>query len=156
MKALRFLICVVLVSSLSGHCFSQDNQENTLDGLRALLKSRSIAKVQLLRIPDDVMTSSTVTPETLRVGAIYSVIYTQEITLTFDPLLSGLTSKNESHPSDLRWGVLFFDVSGREVGSLFTDRYGQFGYFDGESVSFGSKSGGNLAKRLHSIIANLR
>jgi hypothetical protein len=58
----------------------------------------------------------------------------------------------DSRKPDLRWGVFFYDPQGQEIGSLFVDQFGQYGYLNDLTVSFQTgTSTRNLAKRLHKI-----
>jgi hypothetical protein len=103
-------------------------------------------------MPDDVMTRVNVTPERLRSWAIYRVIFYSDLGTIFEPVLSDAGPKPSSQSSDLRWGILFCDESGREVGAIFVDRFGGSGYVNKDTVVFRS----DMAKRLHQIVRDLR
>jgi hypothetical protein len=123
-----------------------------MERLRSLLKEGSVAKVKVLHMPDSTLTRVAVTQEALRSIASSAVDFSDHIAEKFDPLLSGVSVKGESHPADLRWGVLLYDAQDHEIGAVFVDKFGRYGYLDGETVSFETASlTRNLAKRLHKI-----
>jgi hypothetical protein len=157
MKALQFLMFVALSVGAVEHGMAQGGVESKMDALRSLLKTGAVTKVEVLRMPDTVMTRVAVTPQALRLSASYTVIFNEDIVGTFEPLLVGVSPKVENHNADLRWGVLFYDAQNHETGSLFVDKAGQYGYLNGETVSFDTGFlDASLAKRLHKIIGNLR
>ena len=123
-----------------------------METLKSLLKAGNIRRVEILRIPDDVMTRTSVTPEVIRSIASYKVIFNDGFESTFGSLLSETAFNRSSQNSDLRWGVLFYDNSGQEVGTIFVDKFGENGFVDKETVRFSS----NLAKRLRQIVRELQ
>lgn len=129
---------------------------DNLDKLNAALNAREIAKVTVLRIPDEVMFDVGATERYLRENADYAVTFGMVQVRLFDSLLPGISAKNEDQQPDLRWGVLFYDLHGNEVGSLFVDRSGEDGYLAGQSVSFHAPSpDAGLAPRLRKILASV-
>jgi hypothetical protein len=78
--------------------------------------------------------------------------FSDQIAEKFGSLLSGVSVKTDNHTPDLRWGVFFYDPQGQEIGSLFVDKFGQYGYLNGQTVSFEMGTfARSLAKRLHKI-----
>ena len=150
MRLIRILAVFLLISSLSS--YGQREAQTNIEFLRSQVQRGNVTKVEILRIPDDVMTRTTVTQDWMRKGSYYTVTFTQDIGTIFSPLLSDSSTKNNSQQSNLRWGVLFFDSNGREIGSIFVDHFGEKGYVDGQAVAFGL----NLAKPLPHIIRDLR
>src|SRR5271154_3108838 len=148
MKMFWFLL--FLLSPI--YSYGQSATPDGMGNLRSLLKAGTIRRVEILRIPDDVMTRTAVTPEAIRSIASYKVIFNEGFQTTFNSLLSEISFSRSSQNADLRWGVLFYDNSGQEVGSMFVDRFGGNGFVDNETVRFSS----NLAKRLLEIVRELR
>ena len=120
-----------------------------MEMLKALLKSGTATKVQVVHLSDSTETYTAVTPQSLRTLAETTKAFDQNLAETFDPVLSGIVVKPVDHPADLRWGVLFYDAKGHEIAALFVDKFGHDGYLNGEMVSFDAgASGTNLAKRI--------
>jgi hypothetical protein len=98
------------------------------------------------------MTRTSVTPEVIRSIASYKVIFNDGFQSAFGPLLAETSFSKSGQNGDLRWGVLFYDKSGHEVGSLFVDKFGGNGFVDNTPVHFSS----NLSKRLRQVVRDLR
>jgi hypothetical protein len=147
MRILWFLSVLLMPFSVHG----QDAAQNSMKALSSLLKTGTIRRVEILRLPDEVLTRTNVTPEALRSIASYRVTFNEGFESTFGSLLSETSLKTSTQRSDLRWGVLFYDGSGQEVGSIYVDKFGEKGYLNKEAVLFSS----NLAKRLRQIIRDL-
>jgi hypothetical protein len=148
MRILWFLSVLLMPFSVHG----QDAAQNTMKALSSLLKTGTIRRVEILRLPDEVLTRTNVTPEALRSIASYKVIFNEGLEPTFGSLLSETSFKTSAQRSDLRWGVLFYDAAGQEVASIFVDKFGEKGYLNKGAVVFGS----NLARQLRQIIRELR
>jgi hypothetical protein len=130
----------------------QDAPRRAVDRLRTLVQSGAIERIELLRMPDEVMTRVNVTPESLQSLANYKVVFYKDLAITFDPVLSEASPKTSTREADLRWGLLFCDKTGREIGAVFVDKFGEMGYVNTDRVRFGL----NIAKRLRQVIRNLR
>jgi hypothetical protein len=115
------------------------------------LQSRTIKKIELIRVPDDVYTRTNVTSETLRTIASYKVIFNDNLKALFGPLIAQAAPVKSSRISDLRWGIVFFDSSDNEVGSIWIDKLGTLGFVNKTPVSFGA----NLADRCRQLIREL-
>jgi hypothetical protein len=150
MRALRLILFLLVPAFAFGQSGSQSNSGADMEALKALLKGGSAAKVQVLHMPDSALTRVAVTPQVLRSIASATKTFSQDLEGTFDPVLSGISVKRENHAPDLRWGVLFYDSQNHEIASLFVDKFGQYGYLNGEEVSFDAGFlGANIARRLH-------
>jgi len=147
MRILWFVLFLFAPTYVYGQNATQDNVET----LKSLLKAGTVRRVEVLRIPDDVLTRTSVTPNVMRSIASYKVVFNEGFEPTFGSLLSETFFKRSSQGSDLRWGVLFYDAKGQEVNSIFVDHFGEKGYMNGEAVLFGT----NLAKRLLQIVRDL-
>jgi len=123
-----------------------------MDTIRTLVNSRAVAKIRVLHVPDSTLTMVSISPDTLRSLASIDKTFSDHIEETFGLALSGVSAKNVEHKPDLRWGIFLYDAQGQEIGSLFVDKFGQYGYVNDQPVSFETGTfARNLAKRLHKI-----
>ena len=146
---LRLLTTVLLLSVCArGHSTPQGE----LDSLRHRIAAHTISRVEILRVPDYILFSVGLTPARLERSAEYSVTLknSSAFELAMTKLLAGMFVKESTNSSDVRWGVLFFDESGKEVGALFVDQFGR-GMVNTEKVVFSP----NLAVRLKGLIREL-
>jgi hypothetical protein len=131
---------------------SQGSPEADIEKLKSLLKDGGVAKVKVLHLPDSTLTRVAVSQEALRSIAGPIQGFSGHIPEKFNPLLSGVSVRKETQTPDLRWGVFFYDTQDHEIGSVFVDKFGRYGYLNDETVSFETGSfARNLAKRLHRI-----
>ena len=152
MKALRLILFLFIPVCAFGQSASQNGTEAGMETLKSLLKGSTVAKVQVLHMLDSALTRVAVTPQALRSLASDTKTFDPNLRATFYPMLTGISAKRENHSPDLRWGVLFYDAQGHEMASVFVDKFGRYGYLNGETVSFDAGMlGTNLAKRLHKI-----
>ena len=154
MKRMYKLIFLALIipALMSAQTSSRGNPPVDLEKLAALLKQGAVGKVRVLHVHDSMLTRVAVSKDALRSIATSTQDFSDQIAEKFGPLLSGVSVKKEDHTPDLRWGVLFYDAQGQEIGSLFVDKFGQYGYLNYQTVSFETgTSVRNLAKRLHKI-----
>jgi hypothetical protein len=144
-----FLIVPVLMSAQTS---SRGDPQVELEKLAALVKQGTVAKVTVLHVHDSMLTRVAVSKDALHSIATSTQDFSDQIAEKFGSLLSGVSVKTENHTPDLRWGVFFYDSQGQEMGSLFVDKFGQYGYLNDQTVSFGTGTfARNLAKRLHKI-----
>jgi hypothetical protein len=85
-----------------------------------------------------------VSKETLHSIANATLDFSDQLAEKFGPLLSGVSLKKEGDRPDLRWRVFFYDAQSQEIGSLFVDKFGQYGCQTGAFAH-------SLAKNLHKI-----
>jgi len=145
-----FMAAVVLLFPM--YQYAQSSTKGDVNAMLTALKSRTISRVEVLRIPDDVTTIVAVTTEYLRKSPSYTIVMNSGFEPSLESLLSGMSSEQSAMTSDLRWGLLLFDKSGHEVGSVFIDQFGMNGYLNGKSVSFSV----NMARRMRKFIQELR
>jgi hypothetical protein len=146
----KLLSLAVLLISLSAH--AQSSAASDLDRAREPLKARAIERVMVLRIPDDVTTRTNVTQEWMRKDSSYTVTLNEGFEPALSSLLDDVTATKSERESDLRWGLLLYDRSGREVASLFVDHFGKTGYVNGKSAEFSL----NMSERMRRFIRDLR
>lgn len=152
MRALRLITLLIVPVCISAQSSPQDSMEAEMESLKSMLREGAVVNVQVLHMPDSALTRVAVSQETLRSIASSNTKFSDHIAETFNPLFSGVSVKKENHTSDLRWGVLFCDAQHHEIGSLFVDKFGRYGYLNGRSVSFDTPLlRANIARRLHKI-----
>ena len=154
MKPVHKLIFLALIAPIlmSAQTSSQGDPQVDLEKLASLLKQGAVGKVKVLHVHDSMLTRVAVSKEALHSIANSTLDFSDQIAEKFGPLLSGVSVTKEDHTPDLRWGVLFYDAQGQEIGSLFVDKFGQYGYLNDQTVSFETGTlARNLAKRLHKI-----
>jgi hypothetical protein len=147
MRMFELTMLFLALLCVSDSSYAQNNAEM----LKSLLNTGKIAKVKVLRIADEVMTRIPITPERLRSKAEYEVVFKYAFESSFGSFLSEISAEESSRPADVRWGVLFYDASDKEVGSVFVDGFGDSGYLNGTECRF--KAG--LPTHLRRIIGGL-
>ena len=153
-KRLHKLVFLVLIvpTLMCARTSSQGDPQLELEKLASLLEQGAVGKVKVLHVRDSMETRADISKEALHALADYTPDFSGQIAEKFSPLFSGLSVKTEDHAPDLRWGVFFYDPQGRQIGSLFVDKFGQHGYVNDQTVSFEKgASERNLANRLHKI-----
>ena len=151
-KAYSILFLIIVPILMSGQTSSHGDPQVELEKLASLLKQGAVGRVKVLHVRDSIETRVDISKEALHALANYTPEFSGQIAEKFSPLFSGVSAKNEDHAPDLRWGVIFYDAQGQEIGSLFVDMFGQLGYVNDRTVSFEKDtSERNLANRLHSI-----
>lgn len=154
MRRIHKLIFLALIVPIlmSAQTSSQGDPQVDLEKLAARLKQGAVAKVRVLHVHDSLVTRAAVSKEALHSIATSSQDFSDQIAEKFGSPLSGVSVKTENHTPDLRWGLVFYDPQGQEIGSLFVDKFGQYGYVNDQTVSFQTGIfARNLAKRLHKI-----
>ncbi len=152
MRVLLLTILLIFPALVSAQASSQGDPQVDLERLASLLKQGAVAKVKVLHAHDSTLTRVGVSKEALHSIASSTLDFSHHITEKFGALLSGVSVKKESHTPDLRWGVFLYDAQGQEIGSLFVDKFGQYGFVNDHTVSFETGTfARNLAKRLHKI-----
>lgn len=153
MKRIYTLVFVALFSQMA---YSQTSMNNELAALRNALSENAISSVVVLRMPDSVLTRIGVTPQVLREAHSPTRKYSIEMshsrsTLLMDWIKQASFMRTERTP-DCRWGLLFMDRNGKEVGSIFSDKLGLLGNVDGHNVDF---SNTHLLDTIHGLVGPL-
>ena len=155
MRALQLMMLLIIPVCAFAQSPSPNTTQADMERLKSLLDEGTVAKVQVLHMPDSTLTRAAVSQEALRSIASSVVNFKDHLAETFNPLFSGISVKRENHRPDLRWGVLFYDAQDHEIGSVFVDKFGRYGYLNGQTVSFDTGFfNANLATRLHKITRN--
>jgi hypothetical protein len=158
MKMNRWLSAILLVqSSLLAQGSFRENSDIQVRAPMALIDNVAVARVVILHLPDSTMTRVALTPQAFLSIADSRFEMTSDIKERLGPAFSGMSIQIEKQIPDLRWGLLFYDMNNREIGSIFVDKFGQYGYMNQEPGSFKPDHlGSNLVKELHRITGDLR
>jgi len=137
MKRMLNLLFLALIFQTA---YAQAGMSSGLKALRNSLSENAITSVVVLRMPDEVTTRVAVTPQVLREAPPPTRKYKVEMshsrsTLIMQWMTQTRLTRTKRCP-DLRWGLLFMDRDGKEVASIFSDRFGQVGNVDGQNVEF--------------------
>jgi cytochrome c oxidase subunit IV len=144
-------LLAVLLFSVRLNAQSSTNRWD-LNTMLTALKAGGIKRVEILRIPENITTDVANTQETLRRSPSYYIVLNYGFDSALESLLAEISTKKSDKHSDLSWGVLLFDESGHEAGSIFVDYFGMKGYLNGEPVQFSE----NMSKRMRKFVQELR
>jgi hypothetical protein len=150
MKPIHKLIFLALMFQVA---YAQATMNDELAALRDSLSENAVSSVVVLRMPDDVTTRVAVTPQVLREVPSPTLKYNIEMNHSRSKLLmkwmkQATLTRTERSP-DLRWGLLFVGHDGKEVASIFSDRFGRVGNVDGQNVEF---SDTRLIDTIHELV----
>ncbi len=156
---MRMMCCLFAIMLVPFGLFAQGNpgESTQVKTPNALIESGAVARVLIFHVPDSTMTRVALTPKALLsiAGSGYEI--TADIKERLKPVFSGVSFQKKEHTPDLRWGVLFYDVNNREIGEVFVDKFGQYGYVNREAGSFeADRPGFNIAKELHKLTGDRR
>ncbi len=157
MKMMCFLAIMLVPFGLFAQGNPKKSAGNEVRTPKALIESGAVTRVLIFHVPDSTMTRVALTPQALLSMAGSSFEITTDIKERLKPVFAGITFQKEKRVPDLRWGLLFYDANNREIGSVFVDKFGQYGYVNREAGSFQSDHpGSNLAKELHRLTGDPR
>lgn len=142
----RIVICLIALSFSSA--LAQTGKNRMLSNLVDEISSGRVKKVHVIRMPDNVSTVVALNPQGLRTNAYYSMDLSQGFSVGLRKVFEGCQAKAEGGETDVRWGILFLDGSGHEMGSVFFNKFGDRGYLNNEPVIFSL----NIAKRMKQFI----
>jgi hypothetical protein len=158
MKKIYCLLAILLVPfNLVAQGTSREGTGNDVRTPKALIESGAVARVLIFHVPDSTMTRVPLTPKALLsiAGSGYEI--TTDIKERLKPVFGGMTFEKGNRVPDLRWGLLFYGANNHEIGEVFVDKFGQYGYVNKESGAFQSEQhGSNIAKELHKLTGDLR
>ena len=111
-----------------------------VDEVQAKIIAMQIGKVEILQIPPQVLTRTSITRELLETGFHYKLVvhdlrgsvYAAEIR---SAIKSTMIQEREQIP-DLRWAIIFYDTNDVRVASFYFDKYGSAGGIDGTPVIY--------------------
>ena len=155
---LRHVCCVALMLVAAMACLGGPESGITpVDGARiqgqpsaALLRTRTIARLEILYFPKEMETLSRMTPERLERYCWFrlTVERFQWSALRTD-LIATLTSSSfglATDTPDCRWGCIFYDEKGARVLTMYFDGRGRLGLINGIPVT-GTASLAELLER---------
>ena len=145
----RYLLSMMLLCALQ--LAPQPHSAKGLEPLTKMLSSHQVQRVEVLRIPESVLTMVAVTPGNLRANPSYRIELDEGFDARIATLFEGVSLGQADNKSDLRWAVLFYDKNGRELSSVFVDQFGTKGVVDNEDVKFST----NMSKRLTNFVHEL-
>lgn len=140
MKAL--VICLLLlVKPGAGFAQGESNSLQTeVDGLAAKIARGEIGRVEIFQIPPRVLTTTRITPEMLERQYYYRLtIRDVRGTVQQNKLVEAIKStrvQRQDEMTDMRWGIVFYDVGERRVVGLYFDKFGSRGAVDNAAASF--------------------
>lgn len=153
-----WLVAVMLIpTGLLAQVSQREGANNQVNTTTALIESGAVTRVLIFHVPDATMTRVALTPKALlsMAGSGYEI--TTDIKERLKPVFAGMTFQKADRVPDLRWGLLFYGADNHEIGEVFVDKFGQYGYVNRESGAFQPEHpGSNLAKELHKLIGNPR
>ncbi|HEX4007469.1 MAG TPA: hypothetical protein VHX60_14935 [Acidobacteriaceae bacterium] len=110
--------------------------QNDIKALQSAIANGKVSHVRLLHASDTLLTRIAVSPQQLRSIATYSGDFKDGIKENFSPVLAGLKVNGGTGVADVRWGLIFTGTDGKEIGSIFVDKWGKAGYVNDEVVAF--------------------
>jgi hypothetical protein len=158
MKMMFCLLTMILVPvGLLARSSHRESGNNEVNHPNALIENDAVTRVLIFHVPDSTMTRVALTPQALLSMAGSGFEITGDVRERLRPVFAGVSFQKEKHTPDLRWCVLFYDVNNHEIGEVFVDKFGQYGYVNREAGSFaGSHPGFNIAKELHKLTGDRR
>jgi hypothetical protein len=104
------------------------------------LHESKIHRVEILHIPHGRTSSISITPEELEKDYFYKLINRKADSLEFQvrlgKVLETIRVQPESEMPDIRWGIIFYDISERRLGAIYLNGYGDRGVVGNIPVSF--------------------
>jgi hypothetical protein len=134
----RFIVCLIsalLLVQISGSCIWAQGQQGPAVGDTF---TSGAARIEVVAIPLGVESVVRVTPQALEKTAWFRLTVSTHVTT---PLLTALDAawrlsqlSGAADGADVRFGVRALDANGRVIRSIYLDRSGTRGYFNGERV----------------------
>lgn len=139
---------LVLTLFLAGYMRRDDAQEANLAqarvaALSAALTEGTVGRIEILQIPQRILTRAQITPEMLEkqyhskliIRDVAGTAYRDKIVDSFKSLR--VLPRKDS--ADIRWGVIFFSRSDARIGAVYFDSSGALGSVDNLPASFKGK-----------------
>jgi hypothetical protein len=142
MKTVLFLMFAMLVPP---HSSSKVSAQAGVTQVQSLLAGDQVSKVEIIHMDDDIMTAIAVAPGSLEQLASHHLTLSKLPDARLAALFAGLKVEGADLGGDLRWGVFLYDKAGKQLDSIYVDRFGSTGYINGQAVTFDQ----NLAERLN-------
>ena len=109
---------------------AQSDAMQALKKISDLFKASEVSRISIIHVPSDLETRTRIDQQALRQLTRIKLSFTKPGEEgIIEPLQAALEELKTGKPSsvhEVRWGILFFDASGKERAALFLDRSGQF------------------------------
>lgn len=151
MKGIYRFAFLALIAQMA---FAQSPVGNEFTAMRKALGENAISTFVVLRLADNISTRVDVRPQVLREAHPPTQKYKIEMndsraTLLMDWINQAKFTPRKRSP-DCRWGLLFIDRNGKEVGSIFSDSFGRAGNVDGYNLDFPADT--HLLDIIHALV----
>ena len=139
MRAMRYLawgLLVVFPALGSSEVAAQagSSVQTTLTSLVGKLERSEVGKIEILAIPARIETPVAISGDDLEHSPDYRLIVKDirrgALKRPLLEALRSLTATQSENPSDIRWGVIFYNAEGTRLVGLYFDRYGHRGAID--------------------------
>jgi hypothetical protein len=145
-KSLACLLFVLFyMSGYAGGDQMKDANQSQLqvDIVVQKLTNNEIGRIDVLQIPTRILTRARITPEMLDVQFHYRLTIHDVRAVAYRDQLRDAVRTIVVQPrpemSDIRWGVVFYDINDARVGALYFDKTGRSGAVSDKPVSFEGK-----------------
>lgn len=144
---------LIVLALILQTAYAQTSTNNELTSLKNALSQKTISSFVVLRMPDDIDFQIALTPQRLRELHPPTKKYTIEMndsraTLLMDWIKQAKFTPRKYSP-DCRWGFLFTDRTGKEVASLFSDKFGLAVNVDGKNLDLPDR---HLLDTIHALV----
>ena len=134
---LMFMIGAMLgASAVYGNDMKDTARKETLARVVEALEQSRIARIEILHMPDELLTRSSVLPEMLDSGYFYK-LEVKNVPAVKSSLLKALQKLNLSSSDtipDLRWAIAFYDSENTRITTIYIDSRGRHGVIDGTNI----------------------
>lgn len=138
---LFLLFLPAIVSAQSGETKDLDgNLQSQIDLLNKKIINHEVTRVEIIQIPPYIMTRARITPNVLEKAFTYkftiSDIRGGTYRSGFVEAIQSVKVSSEKEMTDLRWGVVLYDMNEKRMGAIYFDKTGNKGAFGDAPVSF--------------------
>jgi hypothetical protein len=106
-RALQLMMLLMIPVCAFAQSPSPNSTQADMERLKSLLDEGTVAKVQVLHMPDSTLARAAVSQEALRSIASSVVNFKDHLAETFNPLFSGISVKRENHSLTFGGGCCF-------------------------------------------------
>src|SRR5437667_2333045 len=102
-----------------------------VDEVSTLLQNHQVARIEILHVPDSLLTRGRITPVMLRsISRVRVVVDNPWESASLEGLLASLQqvkSAKTRETGEVRWAILFFDATGKETCAIYLGSDGSLG-----------------------------
>ena len=135
------LVVTMIAVAAEGEKVKDDSPvQSQVNALAAKLSAHEVGGIEILQMPPHLLTRTAITPEMLEKQFHYKLAIRNvrggphEATLV--QVVTSIAVQPRNETADLRWGVIFYGVSGIRLGALYFDRTGRYGAVGDVPVSY--------------------